>query len=94
MDKKMETMIIEATPMARLGTVEEIANVYAFLASDEASYVTGALWVVDDGGITVGKGPIGKQTPKELRKEPEGELHDLAHTHEGLEVTPVGGSRR
>ncbi|HEY9419842.1 MAG TPA: SDR family oxidoreductase [Thermoanaerobaculia bacterium] len=92
MDKKMETMLIQATPMARRGTVEEIANVYAFLASDEASYVTGALWVVD-GGITIGKGPVGKETPRELRKEPKGELHDLAHTHEGLEVLPAGSRR-
>jgi hypothetical protein len=93
MDKKMEEMLIQATPMARRGTVEEIANVYAFLASDEASYVTGALWVVD-GGTTIAKGPVGKETPRELRKEPEGELHDLAHTHEGLEVLPAGGGRR
>ena len=92
MDKKMEDMLIQATPMARRGTVEEIANVYAFLASDEASYVTGALWVVD-GGITIAKGPVGKETPRELREEPKGELHDLAHTHEGLEVQPVGGRR-
>ena len=77
--------------MGRRGTVEEIANVYAFLASDEASFVTGALWVVD-GGITIAKGPVGKETPRELREEPTGELHDLAHTHEGLEVTPAGGA--
>jgi NAD(P)-dependent dehydrogenase (short-subunit alcohol dehydrogenase family) len=88
MDKKMEKTMIEATPMGRRGTPEEVANVYAFLASDEASYVTGALYVVD-GGITIAKGPVGKETPKELRKEPEGELHDLHHAHEGLEVTPT-----
>ena len=92
MDKKMEEMIVQAAPMARRGTVEEIANVYAFLASDEASYVTGALWVVD-GGVTIGKGPVGKEVPRELRKEPEGELQDLAHTHEGLEVLPAGSRR-
>ena len=36
-------MLINATPMARRGTPTEMANVGAFLASDEASYVTGAL---------------------------------------------------
>lgn len=87
MDRTMEKMLIQATPMARRGTPEEVANVYAFLASDEASYVTGALYVVD-GGITIGKGPVGKETPRGLRKEPEGELHDLHHAHEGLEVGP------
>jgi len=39
-------------PLKRLGTPEEIANVYAFLASDEASYVNGAVIEVC-GGMTV-----------------------------------------
>jgi NAD(P)-dependent dehydrogenase (short-subunit alcohol dehydrogenase family) len=92
MDKKMEKTTLQATLLGRRGTVEEIANVYAFLASDEASYVTGALWMVD-GGTTIAKGPMGKEASRDLRKEPAGELHDLAHTHEGLEVTPAGGRR-
>jgi NAD(P)-dependent dehydrogenase (short-subunit alcohol dehydrogenase family) len=83
MDRKLEKMIIQATPLGRLGTPEEVANVYAFLASDEASYVTGALWTVD-GGITIGKGPIGDAVPRPLRKQPEGELKDLQHGHDGL----------
>jgi len=83
MDSKMEQMLIQATPMARRGTPEEVANVYAFLASDEASYVTGALWLVD-GGITPAKGPVGKETPLWKRFEPEGELR-LDHSKEGLE---------
>lgn len=39
-------------PLHRLGTPEEIANVYAFLASDEASYVNGAVLEVS-GGMSV-----------------------------------------
>lgn len=83
MDDKMEKMLIQATPMARRGTPEEVANVYAFLASDEASYVTGALWLVD-GGITPAKGPVGKETPFWKRMEPDGELR-LDHAKDGLE---------
>jgi NAD(P)-dependent dehydrogenase (short-subunit alcohol dehydrogenase family) len=40
-------------PLDRLGTVEEIAAVAAFLASDEAAYITGAE-LVHDGGMTKG----------------------------------------
>lgn len=41
----------------RRSTPEEIAGVYAFLASDMASYVTGALWTVD-GNITISAAAI------------------------------------
>ena len=83
MDKEMEEMLIAATPLARRGTPEEMANVYAFLASDEASYVTGALWLAD-GGVTIAHGNVGKQTPKALRKEPEGVLR-LEHAYDGYD---------
>lgn len=88
MDEQMEQMLIQATPMARRGTPEEMANVYAFLASDEATYVTGALWLAD-GGVTVAKGPVGAQTPEALRAEPQGELRYLEHPRQGLEDKEV-----
>ena len=40
-------------PLARYGTPAEVANVIAFLASNKASYVTGAAYIVD-GGFTAG----------------------------------------
>lgn len=81
MTRKNEKVLISATPMGRRGTPEEVANVYLFLASDEASYVTGALYLVD-GGVTVAKGPVGDQADRSMRTAPEGEL-DLRHSMEG-----------
>ena len=50
-DKVIQDME-QRVPMRRLGQPEEIANVYAFLASDEASYVNGIVMEVA-GGLTV-----------------------------------------
>lgn len=41
----------EKIPANRLGTAEEVANVYLFLASDEASFVNGAVVSVDGGAV-------------------------------------------
>lgn len=41
--------LVSRHPLGRFGTADEIARVIAFLASDEASFVTGANWTVDGG---------------------------------------------
>jgi NAD(P)-dependent dehydrogenase (short-subunit alcohol dehydrogenase family) len=82
MNAKMEKTNVAATPLGRLGTPTEVANVYAFLASDDASFVTGAIYTVD-GGITIGKGPVGEEAERKTRKQPDTELH-LEHSHDGL----------
>jgi NAD(P)-dependent dehydrogenase (short-subunit alcohol dehydrogenase family) len=40
-------------PLGRLGEAEEVAALAAYLASDEARFVTGAEFVID-GGLTAG----------------------------------------
>lgn len=40
---------MERMPLLRIGEPEEVARVTAFVASDEASYVTGAKYAVDGG---------------------------------------------
>ncbi len=41
----------ERIPLGRSGTVEEVAAAYAFLASDEATFITGEMLVVDGGQL-------------------------------------------
>ena len=50
-DPEMRTAITRRVPMQRRGRTEEVGNAVLFLASDEASYITGAELVVD-GGLT------------------------------------------
>ena len=51
MIRKPVRRVKESVPLARLGRPEEVARVIAFLASDEASYVTGVALPID-GGLT------------------------------------------
>ncbi|MGO4213095.1 SDR family NAD(P)-dependent oxidoreductase [Terriglobus sp. 2YAB30_2] len=44
-------MKLRQLPLERLGEPEEVANIMVFLASNRASYVTGAVWGVDGGSI-------------------------------------------
>ena len=57
MVQKMPEKILEGlaakTPLGRMGTPEDVANLYCWLASDEASYIHGAAISID-GGMVLG----------------------------------------
>jgi 3-oxoacyl-[acyl-carrier protein] reductase len=52
MPEKVIDMMKGKSPLNRLGTPEDIANAYAFLASDDASFITGTVLSVDGAVVT------------------------------------------
>jgi 3-oxoacyl-[acyl-carrier protein] reductase len=50
--EKIIQMVKDRTPLGRLGTPEDIASAYLFLASEEAGFINGTVLSVD-GGITM-----------------------------------------
>ena len=53
MPEQILKSMVERTPVRRMGEPRDVANAYLFLASDEASFINGAVLSVD-GGVVVG----------------------------------------
>jgi 3-oxoacyl-[acyl-carrier protein] reductase len=53
MPKKVLDVMVARTPLGRMGTPEDVANVYYWLASDQAAFIHGAVISVD-GGVVIG----------------------------------------
>jgi NAD(P)-dependent dehydrogenase (short-subunit alcohol dehydrogenase family) len=52
-DPEVRAKMLKGVPLRRAGEVDEVANAILFLASDEASYITGAELYVDGGYLAV-----------------------------------------
>ena len=50
--EKVQEMMKSKSPLNAMGTVEDVANGYAFLASDEAKFITGSILSID-GGLVI-----------------------------------------
>ena len=48
----VQDAMLKQIPLGRFGTADDVANAIAFLASDEAAYITGQVLVVDGGMVT------------------------------------------
>ena len=51
LSEDVKKKMLEAIPLARLGTPQDVANVCLFLASDESSYITGQTITIDGGMV-------------------------------------------
>lgn len=61
---EQERVAAENTPMKRAGTPWEVAQLIAFLASDESTYITGQVFVIDGGNtLQEYKGPGSREDP-------------------------------
>ena len=50
--QEVKDALLRQIPLGRFGSVEDVANAIAFLVSDEASYITGQVLIVDGGMVT------------------------------------------
>ncbi len=53
MPEKILDAMVARTPLGRMGTPEDVANTYYWLASDQAAFIHGAVISVD-GGVVIG----------------------------------------
>lgn len=66
--KELEKMLIEHNPLHRFGTLEEIADLGAFLISDQAGYINGDMVYMDGGEMLAGSSSfsmIGRRMPEQ-----------------------------
>jgi 3-oxoacyl-[acyl-carrier protein] reductase len=52
MPEKIQQTMVGRTPLGRIGQPEDVANAYAWLASNQASFITGTVLSVDGGAVT------------------------------------------
>jgi NAD(P)-dependent dehydrogenase (short-subunit alcohol dehydrogenase family) len=70
-NEKIRAAVTQSVPLQRLGATSDIANACLFLASDFASYITGAVIPVDGGWAQGGAALMGAGLAEMLKKSPD-----------------------
>ncbi|HEX6355074.1 SDR family oxidoreductase [Actinophytocola sp.] len=85
---EMRAAIADATPMGRLGTPEEFADVVAFLAGDDSRWITGQV-ILADGGLTLGANLL---SPPKAPPEPAPQTDDDEIAVVGMGLVVAGAN--
>ncbi|PRY37434.1 SDR family oxidoreductase [Umezawaea tangerina] len=86
----MQRVIERSTPFGRLGTPAEFARVVAFLASDDAAWVTGQV-ILADGGLSLGAATLSPPKAAPAVEEPEVDDDTIAVVGMGMVVAGANG---
>lgn len=68
--EKIRAAVVKSVPLQRMGSTDDIANACLFLASDFASYISGAVIPVDGGWAQGGAAMVGAGLAEMLKKSP------------------------
>ncbi|MDF2627089.1 MAG: short chain dehydrogenase family protein [Symbiobacteriaceae bacterium] len=75
--EEMRRNIVAATPLGRIGTEEELADLVLFLASDQSSYITGQM-ILADGGMALGGSILSPRVGEAAVAAPAPEVAEVA----------------
>ncbi len=88
--EEMRRNIIAATPLGRIGTEQELADLVLFLASDQSRYITGQM-ILADGGMSLGGSILSPRTVKAEAPVLEAEAPKATDEEDnGEEIAVVG----